>query len=193
MVTEYLGQTGLEAMKGADILKSAPANYHSIIEYAETTIAQKLRGIAQIHLAGLGTRIFYCDHGSFDSHANQLGMHTTLWTDVSQAIDEFFADLRKHDAADNVIMLMFSEFGRRVRDNGSGTDHGAAGAAFVIGDGIKGGLYGEYPSTKIGDLQQGDLVPNLDFRGLYSTILEDWFGLDAKPIVKGNFDAPRFI
>ena len=193
VVTEYLGQTGLEAMKGADILKSAPANYHSIIEYAETTIAQKLRGIAQIHLAGLGTRIFYCDHGSFDSHANQLGMHTTLWTDVSQAIDEFFADLREHDADDNVIMLMFSEFGRRVRDNGSGTDHGAAGAAFVIGDGIKGGLYGEYPSTKIGDLQQGDLVPNLDFRGLYSTILEDWFGLDAKPIVKGNFEAPRFI
>jgi uncharacterized protein (DUF1501 family) len=88
---------------------------------------------------------------------------------------------------------MFSEFGRRVRDNGSGTDHGAAGAAFVIGDGIKGGLYGEYPSTKIGDLQQGDLVPNLDFRGLYSTILEDWFGLDAKPIVKGNFEAPHFI
>ena len=193
VVTEYLGQTGLEAMKGADILKSAPENYHSIIEYAETTIAQKLRGIAQIHLAGLGTRIFYCDHGSFDSHANQLGMHTTLWTDVSQAIDEFFADLREHDADDNVIMLMFSEFGRRVRDNGSGTDHGAAGAAFVIGDGIKGGLYGEYPSTKIGDLQQGDLVPNLDFRGLYSTILEDWFGLDAKPIVKGNFEAPRFI
>ena len=193
VVTEYLGQTGLEAMKGADILKAAPELYSSNIEYAETTISQKLRGIAQVHLAGLGTRIFYCDHGSFDSHANQTGMHATLWSDVSQAIDDFFADLREHDAADNVIMLLFSEFGRRVRDNGSGTDHGAAGAAFVIGDAIKGGQFGEYPSRKAEDLQQGDLVPNLDFRGLYTTVLEDWLGLDAKPIVKGNFEAPRFL
>jgi uncharacterized protein (DUF1501 family) len=179
-------------MKGADILKVAPETYSSSIEYAETTIAQKLRGIAQVHLAGLGTRIFYCDHGSFDSHSNQAGMHATLWSDVSQAITDFFADLREHDDADNVIMLLFSEFGRRVRDNGSGTDHGAAGAAFVIGNAIKGGQYGEYPSRKAEDLQQGDLVPNMDFRGLYTTVLEDWLGLDAKPIVKGNFEAPRF-
>ena len=120
-------------------------------------------------------------------------MHHTLWTDVSQAIDDFFTDLREHDAADEVILLMFSEFGRRVRDNGSGTDHGAAGAAFVIGDAIKGGQYGEFPSLKPGDLQQGDLVPNMDFRGLYSTVLENWFGLDFKPIVKGTFEAPRFL
>ena len=193
VVTEYLGQTGLEAMRGADILKVAPAGYSSTIEYAETTIAKKLRGIAQVHLAGLGTRIFYCDHGSFDSHANQGSMHATLWTDVSQAIDEFYADLREHDAADNVIVVMFSEFGRRVRDNGSGTDHGAAGVALVIGDAVKGGQYGEYPSRKAENLQQGDLVPNMDFRGLYTTVLEDWLGLDAKPIVKGNFEAPRFI
>ena len=115
IVTEYLGQTGLEAMKGADILKVAPESYSSSIEYADTTIAKKLRGISQIHQAGLGTRIFYCDHGSFDSHAKQPDMHATLWTDVSQALDDFYADLREHDAADNVIVLMFSEFGRRVR------------------------------------------------------------------------------
>ncbi len=193
VVTEYLGQTGLEAMKGADILKAAPEKYSSSVEYADTTIAQKLRGIAQVHLADLGTRIFYCDHGSFDSHSNQGSMHHTLWSDVSQAIDDFFADLREHNASDNVILLMFSEFGRRVRDNGSGTDHGAAGAAFAIGDAIKGGQYGEFPSRKAKDLQQGDLVPNMDFRGLYSTVLEDWFGLDSKPIVKGTFEAPAFL
>ena len=193
VVTEYLGQTGLEAMKGADILKAAPEKYSSGVEYADTTIAQKLRGVAQVHLAGLGTRIFYCDHGSFDSHANQGSMHHTLWTDVSQAIDDFFTDLREHDAADEVILLMFSEFGRRVRDNGSGTDHGAAGAAFVIGDAVKGGQYGEFPSLKPGDLQQGDLGPNMDFRGLDSTVLENWFGLDFKPIVKGTFEAPQFL
>ncbi len=146
-----------------------------------------------MHLANLRSRIFYCDHGSFDSHANQLGMHATLWTDVAEAVAYFFADLKEHDAADNVIMLLFSEFGRRVRDNGSGTDHGAAGAAFAIGGPVKGGQYGEYPPRKAEDLQQGDLVPNLDFRGFYSTVLEDWLGLDANPIVKGTFEKPRLI
>ena len=193
LVMDYLGETGLEAMKGADILKAAPQAYSSSIEYADTLVARRLKGIAQIHLANLGTRIFYCDYGSFDSHANQLGMHANLWTDVSQAVGDFFADLQEHDAADNVIMLMFSEFGRRAHDNGSGTDHGSAGAAFVIGDAVKGGMHGEYPSQKAGDLQQGDMVPNLDFRGLYSTVLEDWLGLDAKPIVKGTYEKPQFI
>ena len=193
LVMEYLGETGLEAMKGADILKVAPQMYSSTVEYADTPIARKLKGIAQVHLANLGTRIFYCDHGSFDSHANQLGMHAALWTDVSEAITDFFADLKEHHAGDNVIMLLFSEFGRRVHDNGSGTDHGAAGAAFVVGELVKGGQYGEYPSRKAEDLQQGDLVPNLDFRGLYSTILEDWLRLDANPIVKGTFEKPIFV
>ena len=192
-VMDYLGETGLEAMKGADILKVAPGMYSSGVEYADTTIARKLKGVAQVHLANLGTRIFYCDHGSFDSHANQMGMHATLWTEVSEAISDFFADLREHDAAGNVIMLLFSEFGRRVHDNGSGTDHGAAGAAFVIGDPVKGGQHGEYPSRRAEDLQQGDLVPNLDFRGLYSTVLEDWLGLDATSIVKGSFEKPVFL
>ena len=192
-VMDYLGQTGLDSLKGSDILKMAPERYSSSVEYADTTIAKKLKGIAQIHLADLGTRIFYCDHGSFDSHSNQMGMHATLWKEVSEAVEDFFTDLREHDASDNVIMLMFSEFGRRVHDNGSGTDHGAAGAAFVVGDPVKGGQYSEYPSRRVADLQQGDLVPNTDFRGVYSTILEDWLGLDAKPIVEGTFEKPSFL
>ena len=192
-VMKYLGATGLEAMAGADILKVAPQRYASTVKYPETSIAKKLKGIAQINFADLGSRIFYCDHLGFDTHANQLGVHATLWTDVSQAIDAFFADLREHDAADNVVMLLFTEFGRRVRDNGSGTDHGAGGAAFVLGDAVKGGQYGEYPSRKAEDLTQGDLAPTLDFRGLYSTILEDWLHVDAKPIVKGSFEKPRFL
>ena len=192
-VMDYLGQTGVDSLAGADILKVAPEQYSSNVEYADTTISKKLKGIAQIHMANLGTRIFYCDHGSFDTHSNQLGPHAILWKDVSQAVEVFFDDLREHDVADNVIMLLFSEFGRRVHDNGSGTDHGAAGAAFVIGDAVKGSQYGEYPSAKAGDLQQGDLVPNLDFRGLYSTIIEDWMKLDAKPIVGGTFEKPSFL
>jgi uncharacterized protein (DUF1501 family) len=192
-VMQYLGQTGLEAMAGADILKVAPQQYASTVKYPDTSIAKKLRGIAQVHLASLGSRIFYCDHIGFDTHANQTGVHATLWNDVSNAIDAFFADLKEHEAADNVLMFLFTEFGRRVRDNGSGTDHGAGGVAFAIGDMVKGGQYSEYPSRKAEDLTQGDLAPTLDFRGLYATILEDWLGVDAKPIVKGTFEKPRFL
>ena len=190
---EYLGQTGLEAMDGADILKVVPDMYSSSIEYANTSVARKLKGIAQVHLANLGTRIFYCEHASFDTHSNQLGAHAVLWNEVSEAVTDFYADLREHNASDNVIMLLFSEFGRRVRDNGSGTDHGAGGAAFVIGDRVKGGQYGEYPSRKPTDLQEGDLVPNLDFRGLYTTVLEDWLNVESRPIVKGSFEKPNFL
>jgi uncharacterized protein (DUF1501 family) len=192
-VMSYLGQTGLEAMQGADILKVAPERYVSNVEYANTPIATKLKGIAQIHLANLGSRIFYCDHSGFDTHANQAAVHPILWKDVSEAIDDFFTDLRQHDAADHFIMLLFTEFGRRVRDNGSGTDHGAGGVSFVIGDAVQGGQYGEYPSLKPEDQTQGDLAPTLDFRGLYATLLEDWLRVDAKPIVKGTFEKPDFL
>ena len=192
-VMEYLGQTGLDAMKGADMLKVAPANYTSSVEYANSAIARKLRDIAMVHTSDLGTRIFYCDHGSFDTHAAQATEHSRLWTEVSEAIADFWDDLREHDADDNVIMFLFSEFGRRVRDNGSGTDHGAAGVTFAIGPGVKGGMYSVYPDTKAEALQQGDLVPNLDFRGVYSTILERWLDLDPVPIVNGKFEQPGFL
>ena len=192
-VMDYLGQTGLDTLEGADILKEAPKMYSSTVEYPDTSIGAKLRGISQIHQAGFGTRILYCDHGSFDSHSNQVGMHDKLWKDVSEAVECFFDDLKEHDAADNVVMLMFTEFGRRVHDNGSGTDHGAGGAAFVIGDAVNGGQYSEYPSLESNQLEQGDVVPNHDFRSIYSVLLEDWMGLDAKPIVEGSFEKLPFL
>ena len=192
-VMEYLGQTGLDALKGADILKTAPDAYSSSVEYGASPIARSLRDVATIHSAGLGTRIFYTQHGSFDTHAAQATTHAQLWTDVSEAITDFWDDLREQDADENVVMFLFSEFGRRVRDNGSGTDHGAAGVCFAVGPKVKGGWYSEYPETRAEALEQGDLVPNQDFRGVYSTILNDWMKLDAKPIVNGQFEAPQFI
>ena len=192
-VMDYLGQTGLDTLEGADILKDAPKMYSSTVEYPDSTIAKKLKGIAQVHLANFGTRVFYCDHGSFDSHSNQVGMHDKLWKDVSEGIRAFFADLREHNASENVIMFLFSEFGRRVIDNGSGTDHGAGGVAFALGDQIKGGQYGEFPSMKPEHLEQGDVVQNVDFRGVYSTMVEEWFGLDANPIVNGNFEKLAYM
>jgi len=187
-VNDYLRSTGTDAMTGADIVKVAPEKYSSNVEYPNSPIAMHLKDIAQVYLADLGTRIFYTQHASFDTHAGEMASHPALWKDMSEGIAAFFEDLKEHDAGDNVVMYLFSEFGRRVHDNGSGTDHGAAGVMFAIGDPVKGGLYGEMPSAKAEDLEQGDLVPNYDFRGGYATLLEDWFGLDANPIVNGNFE-----
>ena len=187
-VTDYLRSTGIDAMVGADIVKVAPEKYSSTVEYPSSPIAMHLRDIAQVYFADLGTRIFYTQHASFDTHAGEMAGHPVLWKDVSEGVSAFFQDLKEHDAGDNVIMYLFSEFGRRVHDNGSGTDHGAAGATFFIGNQVNGGLYGEYPSAKSEDLEQGDLVPNWDFRSDYTSIVEDWLGMDANPIVNGSFE-----
>ena len=187
-VNDYLRATGTDAMTGADIVKVAPEMYSSNVEYPNSPIAMHLKDIAQVYFADLGTRIFYTQHASFDTHAGEMASHPALWKDISEGISAFFEDLKEHDAGDNVVMYLFSEFGRRVHDNGSGTDHGAAGVMFAIGASVKGGFYGEMPSAKPEALEQGDLVPNYDFRGGYATLLEDWFGLDANPIVNGNFE-----
>src|SRR2546427_8986435 len=135
-VMEYLGTTGLDSLKGADILKVAPQKYASTVKYPDTPIARKLRGIAQVHFADLGSRIFYCDHGSFDTHAGQNPGHGGLWSAVCEGLEAFTADLREHDHADNVIILLFSEFGRRVHDNGSGAAPRGAGPGFSLRDNV---------------------------------------------------------
>ena len=192
-VMDYLGQTGLDALKGADILKKAPEAYRSSIEYDASPIGQNLQGIAKVLLADIGTRVFYTQHGGYDTHANEGPAHPKLWSELSQSISDFYADLKEHDSSDNVLMFVFSEFGRRVRDNGSGTDHGSGGLAFAIGDAVQGGMYGEYPSLKEGDLLEGDLNFGVDFRGVYGTMVERWLGLDAKPVVGGTFEQLAFV
>jgi len=194
-VLSYFAQTGLDALKGADILSTALENYASTVKYGNDDVAQYMKNIVQTNLANLGTRILYttAPYNSFDTHAGELANHTRLWTQTSQAISAFYDDLKEHNATDNVVLFVFTEFGRRVHDNGSGTDHGAGGHAFVIGDAVKGGLYGEYPSLEAGKLMEGDLHFNNDFRGTYATLLERWMGLDAKPIVGGTFEQLDFL
>ena len=192
-VMEYLGQTGLDALKGADILKTAPQLYHSDIEYADSPIGRNLQGIAKVLTANVGTRIFYTQHGGYDTHANQGPVHPKLWTELSQGVSDFYADLKEHDLADNVLMFVFTEFGRRVRDNGSGTDHGSGGLALAIGDPVKGGMYSEYPSLKAEDLLEGDLHFSMDYRGVYGTMVEKWLGLDANSVTGGNFEQLDFV
>ena len=192
-VMDYLGQTGLDALKGADILKKAPEKYRSTIEYDASPIGQNLQGIAKVLLAEVGTKIFYTQHGGYDTHANEGPAHPKLCSELSRSISDFYADLKEHNVSENVLMFVFSEFGRRVKDNGSGTDHGSGGLALAIGDSVQGGMYGEYPSLKEGDLLEGDLNFCVDFRGVYGSIVEKWLGLDAKSVVGGVIEQPDFV
>ena len=190
-VMEYLGKTGLDAMRGADIIKEAPEKYSSNVEYPDNPFAKSLKGVAQVHMADLGTRIFYTQYGSFDTHTDEVAVQRYLWDDISSSLEAFYQDLEEHGLGDEVAVLMFSEFGRRVKDNGTGTDHGSGGVAFVMGNQVRGGHYGEYPSLDPAKLVEGDLAYNFDFRGLYTDILEDWLEVEARPIVNGVYEKIR--
>ena len=189
---EYIGKTGIDVLKGADLLGDVASKYESTVEYADNPIAKSLRDVARIHLAGLGTRIFYTNHIGYDTHANEMAAHPKLMNEVSGAIADFLDDLDQHDAGDNVTVLAFTEFGRRMRDNGSGTDHGSGGGAYLFGKPIEGGLYSEYPSINPSEWEHGeDLRHMIDFRGIYGTVLEQWLSVEAAPIVKGHYEQIR--
>ena len=189
MVMDYLRQTGIDSLAGADVLADVPGMYTSSVEYASNPIAKSLRDVARIHTAGVGTRVFYTNHAGYDTHSHQPPVHPGLLRDVSGALDDFLTDLREHDAAEEVSILVFTEFGRRMKDNSSGTDHGSGGGAFIIGDQVDGGLYAEYPSIAPKDWLNGeDLQHTIDFRGIYGTMLEQWMGVEPEEIVVGNFE-----
>ena len=193
---DYIRSTGIDALKGADILATAPHTYTSNVEYSSTDVGRYMKNIAQTHLADFGTRVLFTTspYNGFDTHAAEATAHAALWSDVSDTVETFFADLQDHGKAENTLLFMFSEFGRRIFDNGSGTDHGAASVAFAVGDKVKGGIYGEYPSMERSDhIEGGNLAPTMDFRQVYATIVEDWFGLYPVPVIGGNFEKIPFL
>ena len=193
IVAQTLAENGSQALMGADILRSAPERYSSSIEYADTPISQSLKSAAQVMSAGLGSRVLYAQHGSFDTHSNELQSHAKLWQDASAAIADFTEDLKEQGLWEETLVLVWSEFGRRVRDNGTGCDHGSGGVAFVLGGSVEGGLYGQYPSLREADLSEGDMAYTTDFRTTYATVLDRWLGLDPDPIVHGQFEQFEFI
>ncbi len=193
---DYIRSTGIDALKGADILATAPHMYTSNVEYSSSVVGQYMKNIAQTHLADFGTRVLFTTspYNGFDTHAAEATAHAALWSDVSNNVETFFADLRDHGKAENTLLFMFSEFGRRIFDNGSGTDHGAASVAFAVGDKVKGGIYGVYPSMERSDhIEGGNLAPTMDFRQVYATIVEDWFGQDSVPVIGGHFEKIPFL
>ena len=152
----------------------------------------ELETAASLIRSGLDTRIYFVSASGFDTHANQAGQHDYLLERVSTALADFQERLREDGTADRVTIMVFSEFGRRVRENQSGgTDHGTAAPMFLIGDNVRPGLHGAYPSLH--DLNEGDLKHTVDFRQVYASVLEDWFEVDSKPILNGKFDTLDLI
>jgi uncharacterized protein (DUF1501 family) len=174
---------GQHALKGIDLLRSAAASPASVVDYPPfNALADHLRTIARIKSAGLGTRIFYANHGGYDTHNDQLTTQQRLFEQLGGAVAAFLKDLESRGLADDTTILIFSEFGRRIVENGGGTDHGGAGVAFLIGNHVKGGLYGEYPSLRPEDQVDGDVRPTLDFREAYAAILEQFIGVDPRDV-----------
>ena len=187
-VMSLLSKTGQDAYVGADILRTAPAQYSSTVEYRSDSLSKNVKSIAQVFLANLGTKVYYTQHGSFDTHSGELPTHAQLWDDVAGSVGSLMDDLKEHGREDDAAVLIFSEFGRRIKDNGTGSDHGSGGVAFLVGGAVIGGLYGQYPSLAEAEQLNGDLRPSNDFRSTYSAILDKWLDLDPDPIVNGHFE-----
>lgn len=168
------------------------AGYKPAVEYPKTPFAQGLNLISAIINADLGTKIFYVSIGSFDTHVGQRARQDALLQQFSDGIKAFYDDLAAHQADDRVLTMTFSEFGRRVEENANrGTDHGTAAPMFLIGGGVKGGIYGDHPSLT--DLDYGNLKWHTDFRSVYATVLEGWLGVPSATVLGDSFSALSFL
>jgi uncharacterized protein (DUF1501 family) len=177
----------LQALQGSDELQQVAATYATPVQYPNNGLAAQLKLVAQVIQGNLGTRLFSVSQGGFDTHANQKPTQDRILGQLGDSLDAFMQDLAHIGQQDNVVVMTFSEFGRRVKQNGSaGTDHGTAEPMFIIGNKVQGGLYGTYPS--LGDLDSnGDLKFNADFRSVYAGMLKDVVGTDPTPVLMGSF------
>jgi uncharacterized protein (DUF1501 family) len=183
----FLRRSLLDAYTTADRLEAVAAARDGHASYPESELARRLGLTARLIKAGLGTRVYYLEQGDYDTHGHQLARHAPLLEDLAAALKAFLDDLSASRLADRVVVMIFSEFGRRVAENGSmGTDHGTAAPAFLAGPCVRPGLHGTYPSLM--DLVDGDLKMTMDFRRVYATVLETWLGLPAKEAVGGAFE-----
>ncbi|TDJ66152.1 MAG: DUF1501 domain-containing protein [Planctomycetota bacterium] len=167
-------------------IRRAAASYVAAARYPRTPFAGNLHDIAALIEGDLGTRVFSAELGGFDTHASQRATHDGLMSTLDAALGAFIEDLSYSEAGRNTVVLVFSEFGRRVAENGSaGHDHGQAGPMFVLGHKVKGGLYGAHPSLT--ELDKGDLVFTTDFRSVYGSVIEGWFGVDHATVLGRRF------
>jgi uncharacterized protein (DUF1501 family) len=183
----FVRRSTLDAYASSDRLAALARDGSSAARYPGTALASRLKLVARLIKGGYESRVFYTVQGGYDTHSSQSGTHFGLLGELSGALKAFLDDMAESKLADRVLVLGFSEFGRRVLENGSGgTDHGAAGPVLLAGPAVKPGLLGAYPSLT--DLDDGDLKPLIDFRRVYATILDGWLGLPSESALRGSFE-----
>jgi uncharacterized protein (DUF1501 family) len=188
-----LDTTALNAQDGSRQLHEADAQYHPAVTYPPGPFAAGLKVLAEVIVQGLGLRVGYVTLGGFDTHANQKTTHATLMKTLADGLFALYTDLLQHGKADNVVVMTWSEFGRRVEENGSqGTDHGTAAPMFVLGNPVNKGIFGEPPSLSSLD-SDGNLKYTIDFRSVYATVLDRWLGASSKDVLGGSFGAQGFL
>lgn len=190
--TAFLRRTALDAQMSSDKVLEITSRSRAPVTYPNGNLASSLNLVARLIGGGMPTRVYYVGQGGYDTHANQAGAHDQLIGDLDASLAAFVADLKAQGNFNRVVLMTFSEFGRRVAENGSGgTDHGAAAPLFVIGENVNPGLYGKAPSlTKLHD---GDLIHNTDFRSVYATVLENWLHAPVEPILNRKFPTMGFV
>lgn len=189
---DFLRRTAMDAEVSSEQVNRLATIRPNAHPYPNSRLASDLALVARLIAGGMPTRVYYVNHGGFDTHANQLNTHARLLGTFSRATEAFCRDLKKMGVADRVLTIAFSEFGRRVNENGSGgTDHGVAGPLFVFGGNTRGGLYGNYPD--LDDLDRGDLKHNVDFRSVYATVLEKWLKTNPEPVLRREFPTLDFL
>ncbi|QQL45664.1 DUF1501 domain-containing protein [Sulfuriroseicoccus oceanibius] len=183
---DFLERTALDARLSSDKVGEIVRKSKSKISYPGTPIGRNLQLISRMIEGGLSTRVYYASHGGFDTHNNQRGAHPARLGQLDQALRAFFKDLKAQGNYERVVLMTFSEFGRRVAENANaGTDHGAAAPLFLMGGGVKGGIVGDHPSLT--DLHRGDLKFSVDFRSVYASLLEQWLGTNSEAVLRGKF------
>ncbi|HXY60342.1 MAG TPA: DUF1501 domain-containing protein [Chthoniobacterales bacterium] len=183
---DFLQRTALDAQLSSDKVLAIARKYKSTVAYPQGQLAASLNIIARMIAGGLATRVYYASQGGFDTHAGQINTHERLMGEFNDAVSAFVADLKQQGNFERVLMITFSEFGRRVQENANGgTDHGTAAPMFVFGGAVKAGLFGRYPSLT--DLDHGDLKFNTDFRSVYGTVLDRWLKAPSETVLGRKF------
>lgn len=189
---DFLERTAMDARLSSDQIVEIARKHKSKTRYPGSKLANHLSLVSRMIAGGLKTRVYYVSHGGFDTHRGQEQSHGRLIGEMDQALKAFMSDLKEQGNADRVTVMTFSEFGRRVEENASGgTDHGAAAPLFVMGGGVKGGIYGKHPSLT--DLHRGDLKFNVDFRSVYATVLENRLNTPSDAILGRDFEKLAFL
>lgn len=188
----FLQQTGDELYDSADKIRIASSAYKSNVSYGNDGFGKGMQEIATLIAANMGTKVFYISFNGFDTHTNQVKRQPVLLGQLSDGLSSFMKDMAAMGKQDKVMVMCFSEFGRRVHENaGGGTDHGTASEMFIVGSGVKPGLYGNYPSLT--NLDEGDLKFSTDFRSVYATALDKWMGADSERVLGQRFDNLTFV